>query len=216
MERLEPQTVGRREAGQAEGALGTLRRTAEHERARERRELAHLGQVKTSRRVPRDHEPVLVLGGRGGQHLDAPPPESGLQPCVHLGLVEPFRARLRVDERQDGAEVLGREVDDALLERGLHDLAGRQVERAPDRITVALEHLCVDLGQRLALGEVDGRNRDRSRVRRGGARPSVRPAGRHHERDRQPSEQQPRAHRQSSPSRGRRVHSAPTGGFFQS
>jgi hypothetical protein len=134
-------------------------------------------------------EPVLVLGpGRiqhghpaVGQHLR----ETGVQLFRRLG--RPGRGR--TDEPRRRPQVVDDDVDDALLERGLDDLPGRDtgVHRHPQ--PRATDRLGVDGHQDLVLGEVVSGEPDAAVRRR--ARRRRRAAGQRHEDERQGGDGRP-------------------------
>jgi hypothetical protein len=62
---------------------------------------------------------------------------------------------LLVQEVQRGSQVSGDKVDSALLEGRLDDLAGAQPRHDLDWVAVLAQDLAVQLGQGLALGEVE-------------------------------------------------------------
>jgi hypothetical protein len=65
-----------------------------------------------------------------------------------------------VGEIDCGSDVLGDDVDETLVEGGLHQFAGPEIELTPHRDAGSFERLCVELGDQGALREVERRDHD--------------------------------------------------------
>ncbi len=75
-------------------------------------------------------------------------------------------AGAEAQELQRRARVLGNELDQARRQRRLHQLARPETVLEPHVEPAGLERLTVDLGEQLALREVEGRDGDRLIVER--------------------------------------------------
>ena len=75
------------------------------------------------------------------------------------------RSGAETRELQCSARVLRNEVDQARGERGDHELAGAEIERAVHSVAVGFQRLAVHLSEEPAFGEVEGTHRELSRLR---------------------------------------------------
>ena len=75
------------------------------------------------------------------------------------------RVGSQAQERQRRTRVLRHDVHQPAVQRGLHDLAGAEVLEHAHRIAARAQGVRVDVGQDLALGEVERGDDQRSRVR---------------------------------------------------
>ena len=122
LEVLELQVVDAHQTRQTERPLGTLWRTAEHQLAGDRLEVAHLGQLVLVRRGLGYHEPVRVDRLGEVEHGDVHRRQEILQRLLRGSGI---RASLCLVLGQEGfgrSQVLRDEVDLTRLERRLDDL----------------------------------------------------------------------------------------------
>ena len=159
-ERLEAQAVGSLQAAQAIGALGALRRPAEHQPRRHRGEVPDRPQAVARRRRRRHHDGVGVLrGGRAGGQQAPAGQRAGQSPVGGLD-VGCRRAMPEADELQRRPGVLRNNLQQAVHQGRLDQLAGAQIRHDPDREAARRERLPVDLGEQDALGKIERPDRD--------------------------------------------------------
>jgi len=109
-----------------------------------------------------DHDPVLVLGRSRSHDLDMPRGQ-------RTGQRGPDRRRIRhrdagtdLQGAQRRPEILGNHVHQALLQCGLDEFAGAEVELEPHRDARVPDGQPVYRRQQLALREVEGGHHDRA------------------------------------------------------
>src|SRR5215207_3643185 len=156
LEAGEMEVVDVLEALEAEGPLGALGRPADDHLAGHRGQVAELLQAAGAGQVAGDGEAVAVLGRGVGQHADPAGGEGLLEPGVGQAGVGGGHPVAVVEEIERRPQVLGDHVDLALLEGGGDHLAGAQLDDLLDREAVLAQGQAVQLGQGLALGEVEG------------------------------------------------------------
>lgn len=121
-------------------------------------QVAYLAQAQTTGGGMGDDEAVLVLSPGWRQDPYVP---AGKQP----GQFTPHRRRIghrnsgsRLEAGQRASEVLGDQVDQALFQRWLDDLARTEIELQANRDPRILDGQSVDRRQQFALGEVKRRH----------------------------------------------------------
>src|SRR6266516_4284121 len=102
-----------------------------------------------------DDDAVLVLGARISWHCDAAGLEGLCKQGAGVGCIGGGYSFSLVEEVEGAAKVLRNEVDLALLEGGLDDLARAEDADRRDRIAAVGQCLPVQLGEDLALDEVE-------------------------------------------------------------
>ena len=156
----EGQAVDLGESLQAQRALTTLGRAAERELRRDVRQVADRAQRVAGRGGLAHHDGVGVLGRSGGERHGA----AGGQ-CLDQCLVSDLDARAGVagSQGQEGEGrpgIFGHHIDQAFGEGGHDELPGPRVRHEPHGVALGFQGLPVDLGEDLALHEVERRHRD--------------------------------------------------------
>ncbi len=181
LECLEVQTVGRDQALLAERPLRALGWPAQGPSTGDGGHVRQLDQVILISLCLGDGEGILINRRRWIERLDALRTQHRIEfldvrlrirPCIRGDTL------LLLDKGQVGGRVAGIQVDLAVLEGRLDDLAVAELIAVDDGVALVLESATIDMGQDDALGEVEGCHRDRTlRTRRTG-RPTGRAARR--------------------------------------
>ena len=156
-ELLEVQAVDVLQPLEAQRAVLALGRPPERQPRRVRTEVAQRSHVQSVRDRRRDGERVRVLGGCSAQRRETARRQRDGQAFMGGGGVAGGRP---TEEAKEAARVFGHQLHQSPLQGGDQQLARTHVELAIHLDPAALEDLRVDLGQHLALGEVERSDRD--------------------------------------------------------
>ena len=163
------------------GRLGHSGGPAEDELRPNARQVAEIAQPIARRRFGCDREGVGVLRRRRGQRHEMVNLQDLRQGRVRRDRVGAGRLGSDTEEPHRGTGVLGHQLHQPASEGGGDELAWTEIECSLDLVPATLECLAVDLGQQLALREVEGADGDAvviERTRRGRIRRTVARAAR--------------------------------------
>jgi len=134
--------------------------TADDDAMREIAEVAHRVERAPLRDGVRHHERVLILRLRRRQDVEMPWAERDRETCSHRGDVVAVDLGVGRSRFQCRAEILGHDVDQALAERGLHELTRTYAQLETDRNIDRAEGVGIDASDDDALDEIERADND--------------------------------------------------------